>query len=169
MENYYIGRGGINRNFSKIVNQTNLLMNKYTVRTFVIIAVVLLIILYFFELEFRWWFIIPIYLISKYNGTVLKSTKQGFNINNLFFEELSKNDSNQYFTAEIVVDYKGNTKTINGSFFNEFNLTEKDFRLLLFNNAKRNEILSSLESGEPISKTFIYMNKAIKVDFQSVF
>lgn len=144
-------------------------MNKYTVITFVTLTGILLIILYFFELEFRWWYIIPIYLISKYNGTVLKSTKQGFNINNFFFEELSKNNNNQYFTAEIVVDYKGNTKTINGSFFNELNLTEKDFRLLLFNNAKRNEILPSLEVGKPIAKTYIYMNKAIKVNFESVF
>lgn len=144
-------------------------MNKYTVITFVTLTGILLIILYFFELEFRWWYIIPIYLISKYNGTVLKSTKQGFNINNFFFEEVSKNNNNQYFTAEIVVDYKGNTKTINGSFFNELNLTEKDFRLLLFNNAKRIEILPSLEVGKPIAKTYIYMNKAIEVNFESVF
>jgi hypothetical protein len=42
-------------------------MNKYTVITFVVLTGIVLTILYLFDLEYRWWYAIPIYLLSKYN------------------------------------------------------------------------------------------------------
>ena len=143
-------------------------MNKYSIITFAVLSCITLAILYFFDLDFKWWYAILIFILSNYNGKVLNSTKHGFNIHKLSFEEFLAGESKQFFATEIVVDSKGNTKTIYGSFINDFNLSPNDLRVLLFDNTKRNEILSSLEIGESVSKSYKYKNNFIEVEFEHI-
>jgi hypothetical protein len=146
-------------------------MNKYTIITFSVLTGLLLFAIPLFDFNFQWWYLPIIYFISRYNGKVQQSTKQGFNIANIAFlkgknvsdlnrinnlKEDSKpvyfldcdEDLQQWFEVEVVTDFKGTIKRLRGCFSNGFELSENDLRMSLNKNAKHADIIKSVENND---------------------
>lgn len=136
-------------------------MNKYTIITLLILSVIMFTVLHIFDMDYKWWYLIPIYFISNYIGKVMYQTFQGFNINNISFSE--KIDNDQHFTCDVVLGFTGKTIGFNGVFENHLGIDVNQLRILLYKNTNRNDVISTLERGADYNKTYKYRGKDIKI------
>ena len=139
-------------------------MNKYTIITLLILSAILITILIALDIEYKWWYFIPIYLISSYNGKVMKQTFQGFNINKISFEEAT-DETIQIFICNVVLGFTGKTIGFKGQFDKSIDMPIDNLRIILFKFTNRNEIVKSLEMGRPYSKIYNYRGDKIEITF----
>ena len=142
-------------------------MNKYTIITLLILSVILITILIAFNIEYKWWYFIPIYLISNYNGKVMKQTFQGFNINKISFKETT-NETIQIFICDVVLGFTGKTIEFKGQFDKSIDMPIENLRIILYKFTNRNEIIKSLETGKPYSKIYKYRGDEIEIIFTEI-
>lgn len=142
-------------------------MNKYTIITLLILSVILITILIAFDIEYKWWHFIPVYLISNYNGKVMKQTFQGFNINKISFEETT-DETIQIFICDVVTGFTGKSIEFECYFNNELNLDENAIISILTRYAKKDEIIEALQKGNKVSKTYNYYGKNVEITFNRI-
>jgi len=136
-------------------------MNKYTIITLIILSAILFTVLHFLDINYKWWYFIPVYFISNYNGKVMYQTFQGFNINNISFSE--KIDNDQHFTCDVVLGFTGNTIGFNGVFENTFNIDVNQLRTILYKNTNRNDVINTIQRGADYTKIYKYRGNDIKI------
>jgi len=141
-------------------------MNKYTIITMILLTVILFTVLYFFDIQYKWWYFIPIYFISNYNGKVLKATFQGINLaNDISLLSSSLIEDEQYFTFDVIMDFKGGIKTFEGSFNIGQKLTENDLLYIITKHLKKKEIFFPVVADKSFRKTFNYNGKSVELEF----
>lgn len=141
-------------------------MNKYTIITLMVLSTILFISLHFLDIQYKWWYLIIIYIISNYNGKVMQQTFKGFNINNLIF--LEKINEDQQFTCDVVSGFSGKIISFNGVFKNTLNIDPNQLRVILVKDTNHNDITKTLQNNEEYIKIYKYRSNDIKVIFTKI-
>lgn len=141
------------------------IMNKYSIALFLLLGLLLYASAQFLNFNLKWFYFIIILLISYICGKVIRSTKDGFNIKSLVFQNIT--ELKQSFTVEIISDFKGNSIIILGNFNNEQQLSENDLRILLLK-VSRTTIIKALKTGNSKTISFSYNGYPVFVEFEKI-
>lgn len=143
-------------------------MNKYSITLIITLTLLLNLFLIWINVQFKWWWIIPISILSSYVGNVLKATFQGFNIKNVERYIFDYDENRQIFEITIVEDFQGTVSIISGSFINNTNLSKEDFQMMLYKQAKKKEISSELIEGKQVIKHYKHLQETITIRFEQL-
>lgn len=136
------------------------LKSLYTYGTLLVSIIIIPLALVLFGITPKWWLFLLCYFIFTYLGKLLYAIRQGVNVTSLEF--IGEHNNNIIFNLDFNLGIN-KSFCIQGQLDKEIEITEKELRLLIYNNTTKNMILPAIVGEVIIGYTFA--NKNINIKF----